>query len=310
MDLIELKFIVKAEDVETATNIATFADNEGLYIEDYSNLESDLSESGLYDYIGEDLLAKDRTKAIIHLYAQDENDANRLAEEVSDGLIREKIPFSLETDMVFEKDWSQKWKEFYRPIHISGKILVCPSWLEEEASEDEKKLILDPGMAFGTGQHETTRLCLEKLCEIDPSGTKVMDMGCGSGILGISALLLGADSLTAIDVDENCIRVTEENAGVNGVSESLRVRCGNVLEDGELREWAGDGYDIILANIVADVIIMYKDYFRSVLKEGGRLITGGIIEGRENEVIEELMSAGFTVDEIRKEKNWFSISFM
>ena len=310
MDLIELKFTVRAEDTETATAIATFADNEGLYIEDYSNLEADLSESGLYDYIGEDLLAKDREHSVIHIYAADQQDAERLVREMTEGFARENIPFTCDSGMVYEKDWSEKWKEFYKPIHIEDRIVVCPSWMDTETKEGEKKLILDPGMAFGTGQHETTRLCLEKLCALDVKDRKIMDMGCGSGILGIASLLLGADSLTAIDVDDNCIRVTRENAEVNGVDEKLRVRCGDVLEDSELRGWAGDGYDIILANIVADVIIMYKEYFRCALKEGGHLITGGIIEGRENEVIEELMSAGFSVDEIRKEKNWFSISFV
>ena len=310
MDLIEIKISVPSEDTERASAIVTFIDNEGLYIEDYSNLETDLAETGLYDYISDELLGKDRSHSVIHVYGQNREDADRLLREITGGLEREGIVYSVDSQDIHESDWAEKWKDYYRPVYAGGKIVVCPTWLDCDVHEGEKKLLLDPGMAFGTGQHETTRLCLEKLCALDTEGKKVLDMGCGSGILGIASVLLGAESAVCVDVDERCTETTAFNAGLNEISDRISVFTGNVLDDPDLCDAVRTGFDIVLANIVADVIIMYKDYFRSVLNDGGILITGGIIEGREGEVIEELMSAGFAVDEIRQEKNWFSISFV
>ena len=270
----------------------------------------DLAETGLYDYISDELLEKDRTHSVIHVYGKDREDADRLMKEIFSGLAREGIDYSYDSQDIHESDWSEKWKDFYKPVRIGEKIVVCPTWLECDTHDGEKKLLLDPGMAFGTGQHETTRLCLEKLCIIDTAGKKVLDMGCGSGILGISAVLLGAENAVCVDVDERCTETTAFNAGLNDTADRVSIYTGNVLDDPGLASKVGSEFDIVLANIVADVIIMYKDYFRSVLKDGGILITGGIIEGRENEVIEELMTAGFNVDEIRKEKNWYSVAFL
>ncbi|MBQ5330441.1 MAG: 50S ribosomal protein L11 methyltransferase [Oscillospiraceae bacterium] len=207
-----------------------------------------------------------------------------------------------------ESDWENNWKQYFKPFTVGERLAVKPSW--EEFSDPGRVILeIDPGSSFGTGQHNTTRLCLEFLDGLVKGGERVLDLGCGSGILGIAALLLGAESVTAVDIDENSTRIAGENFEKNALPpRSYTIHTGNILSDSGLAGRLGTGYDIITANIVADVLIGMAPMFRSFLKKGGTLIVSGIIDTRADDVRSALLDRGFTVKEERASENWLAIS--
>ena len=183
-------------------------------------------------------------------------------------------------DDLQDSDWENNWKQYYKPMEIGERLLVIPEWETAEIG-DRVPLILEPGLTFGTGSHATTRLCLTALEKEVKGGEKVLDLGCGSGILSIAALKLGAAEALAVDIDEKCLTVAYDNAALNGIGkDTYTVTVGDVLGDGEMRARIGGGYNIVLANIVADVIIGLAPIARSLLAEGGVFLCSGIIDDR------------------------------
>lgn len=210
---------------------------------------------------------------------------------------------------VDEEDWANNWKAFFKPINIGEKLLVCPSWEEVPENTDRKVLRIDPGMAFGTGTHHTTRMCLKLIEKTLKEGDVAADLGCGSGILSIAASLLGAERTDAVDIDPVAVRVALENAELNGVDMSKYfVMEGDILEDKAFAERFTRGeYDIVLANIVANVIIAFAPVIPKMLKAGGSLIASGIIDDRLDEVAEALESAGLSIIETVADEDWRAI---
>lgn len=207
-------------------------------------------------------------------------------------------------DNLENADWENNWKQYYKPTKIGNRLLIVPSW-EKAAEPGRISLILDPGLTFGTGNHATTRLCLESLERAVHGGERVLDLGCGSGILSIAALKLGAASAFACDIDPNCQDVAWENADLNQIDKtSYIVRCGDILSDKELQKEIGGGYDIILANIVSDVIIALAPAVKPLLNRTGVLICSGIIDDRAEEVQQKLRQAGLTILESRLSDGW------
>lgn len=210
---------------------------------------------------------------------------------------------------VDEEDWANNWKAYFKPINVGERLLVCPSW--EEVPEDNTRAVLkiDPGMAFGTGTHHTTRMCLEMLEKSIKEGDLVADLGCGSGILSIAAALLGAREVHGIDIDPVASRVAVENAELNGVDkDSFFVMNGDILTDPDFRRSVSNGeYDIVLANIVANVIIAFAYLLPSMMKKGGLLIASGIIEDRLDEVVAELEDCGLEILEIANGDDWRAV---
>ena len=199
-------------------------------------------------------------------------------------------------EIVKDEDWANNWKQFYRPMEIGQRLLVKPSWEELPAPTDRIVLEIDPGMVFGTGTHETTQLCLAQLDEHVRPGMKVIDLGCGSGILSVAALLLGADRALGVDIDPNAVDIAYNNADENGIArDRYTVVAGNVLDDNGFVDSLGTGYDIVVANIVAGVIVPLTDIVPRLLKKGGLYITSGIIAERAQEVIDAMQRNGFTV---------------
>ena len=208
---------------------------------------------------------------------------------------------------VDEEDWANNWKQYYKPLEIGKRLLVLPCW-EERPDTDRVVLKLDPGMAFGTGAHHTTRMCLEFLERVVEPGTDMLDMGCGSGILSIAARLLGARQAVAVDIDPIAETVARDNAEMNGLSrDGYEIYIGNLLDDEALRAKIGGPYPVAAANIVADVIIGLAPYARTVVAPGGWFIVSGIIDDRAAETEEKLRRAGFEITEVISSDCWYAM---
>ena len=205
-----------------------------------------------------------------------------------------------------DEDWENNWKQYYKPMEIGQRLLVSPQWEQVDPGQ-RVPLILDPGLTFGTGSHATTRLCLTALEKTVAQGDRVLDLGCGSGILSIAALRLGASQALAVDIDDKCLDVAYENAALNGIGKDrYTVRVGDVLSDGSLRRELEGGYDIVVANIVADVIIALAPLVPAMLRPGGTFLCSGIIDDRAEEVRSALEAAGWTVLETQSADGWFA----
>ena len=207
---------------------------------------------------------------------------------------------------VRDADWENNWKQYYKPMEIGKRLLVIPQW-EKADPGDRVPLYLDPGLTFGTGAHATTRLCLTALEDLVRGGERVLDLGCGSGILSVAALRLGAESALAVDIDDKCRTAARENAGLNGIGpDRLEVLVGNLLTDETVAERIGGGWDLVLANIVADVIIALAPRVRGLLRPGGTFLCSGVIEGRSAEVEAALAANGLTIRDRREDNGWRS----
>ncbi len=299
MEYTEVKIYVKTEDTERASNIAVMAVPYGIYIEDYSDLEQAAWEIAHIDLIDEDLLQKDRAESIVHIYIEEGNNPAEAVSFISDRLNAEKITFRIETDGCSEEDWADKWKAFFKPTSIGDRLFVRPVWIDDYEAGDRAVLNIEPGAAFGTGTHDTTRLCLETLDKIIKEGDTVLDIGCGSGILAISSMLLGATEAFGVDIDELAVKTAKENGKMNGYDEpELTFVCG------DLADKVTKQYDVVVANIVADIIILFSTQVRAFMKQGAKFIASGIIDTRADEVVAALQRAGLNLKERIEQGGW------
>ena len=308
MDWTEIKITVPAKNVETAENIANMAVPYGIYVEDYSNLEQETWDIAHIDLIDEQLLKKDRTKAVIHIYISPEDNPNEAISFLSERYAAEKIEYGITDNPIKEEDWANNWKKYFKPTPVGKKILIRPIWEDNYDSAGRIVLNLEPGIAFGTGTHETTRLCLELAEEYIKNGSRVLDVGCGSGILSAASFLLGAKTAAAVDIDPNAVKVAYGNASLNNIGKDIyTVYAGDIVTDKSLNEKIGGGYDVIFANIVADVIIAMSDIFPEKLSESGVLITSGIILQRKEEVIKALKASGLKIIREEQKNGWAAL---
>lgn len=299
MNYTEVKIYVKTEDTERASNIAVMAVPYGIYIEDYSDLEEAAWEIAHIDLIDEDLLQKDRAESIVHIYIEEGNNPAEAVSFISDRLTAEKITFRIETDGCSEEDWADKWKAFFKPTAVGERLFVRPIWIDDYDAGDRAVLNIEPGAAFGTGTHDTTRLCLETLDKIIKDGDTVLDIGCGSGILAIASMLLGATEGFGVDIDELAVKTAKENGKMNGLDEpKLKFVCG------DLADKITKQYDVVVANIVADIIILFSTQVRAFMKKGAKFIASGIIDTRADEVVAALQNAGLKLVERIEHGGW------
>ncbi len=287
MDYVELTVAVAPADAERAADILRTHTGAGAAIE-MPFLQRSLEL---------DAEIRDDAPAIVRSYLRSASPMDALVTALSDAGLRA----SLEQRRVAEEDWAEAWKEHFH-VERFGRIVVVPSWRDHAPEPGDVVVTLDPGMAFGTGQHETTRMCLEALdCHVR-AGMRILDVGCGSGILAIAAAKLGAGGVLAIDIDPDCVRITTENANANRVGSAVSARVAT--REQPLADVVDQRFDLILANIVASTVIDLAPSFVPALGVDGRLISSGIIADREHETVEALTASGLRVESVRAIGEW------
>ena len=286
---------------------------DGVVIDDETEFQDFLENNHEYwDYVDEELAQKmqGRSRLTFYLEVGEEGFAKmgevRLALEELKKEHDDWGTLLMTMDTMEDADWENNWKQYYKPMEIGERLLVIPQWETAEIG-DRVPLILEPGLTFGTGSHATTRLCLMALEKYVKPGMRVVDLGCGSGILSIAALKLGAAEAKAIDIDDKCINVAYENAAMNGIGkDNYTVLSGNILTDQSAVEQLGGGYDIVVANIVSDIIIALAPQVRYYMKEDALFLCSGIIDTRAEEVAGKLREAGLEILEEYSADGWFS----
>ena len=299
MEWTDIRLTVAKADAENAEAVATLIAEGGIYIEDYSDIEQQVAEIAHVDLIEQELLDKPRDTVIIHLYLEPGASQVETLALIAARMEAAGIPYTVETEGVEQEDWQNGWRKYYHPMEIGSRLAVVPSW--QQYDTDRVKLILDPGLAFGTGGHETTSLCLEALDEQVRGGERVLDIGTGSGILAIGAAMLGAKDVLAIDIDPVAVRVAKENIEHNHLSDRVRAVEGNLLA-------SSDGVcDLCVANIIADVICMFAQPLVDHIVPGGLFICSGIIKEREQDVVNALTAADYTILETKRKGEWVAM---
>lgn len=299
MDWTEIKVTVPVERVDEAGAIVSMTVPYGIYIEDYSDMEDAVLEIAHIDLIDEELLARDRSKGIVHVYISPEENPNEAVSFIKDRLYAENIPFEIDSVLCKNSDWENNWKKYFKPMPVGERLLIQPIWKDKVDAGDRVVLNLEPGLAFGSGTHETTRLCLEAIEKHITPGCKMLDIGCGSGILSIASLLLGAGEATGVDIDKLAVKTAMENANRNGFDESKYT-----LYHGNLTDKVHGKFDVIAANIVADAIIMLSKGVDEFMNEDSVYIVSGIIDMREDEVVSALDNYGFRITARHEEGGW------
>ena len=271
----------------------------GMVIEDETDFKDFLENNQQYwDYVDEELENRFSGVSRVKFYLSDDEEGKKVLNAIRGAGIEPDISY------IEDSDWENNWREFYRPIEIGEKLLIVPQWEKPDLNE-RTALRLDPGLIFGTGSHATTRMCLMAVEKHVSSGMRVLDLGCGSGILGIAALVLGCDSVVGCDIDPKAPEVAASNAALNNLgADVFKIYAGNVLTDAGLQKSLGTGYSLVLANIVADVIIPLAPMVKSFLALGGIFICSGIIEGRQDEVRSALEKAGLVVTAHSTQEDW------
>lgn len=299
----EICFTVSLDQVETACAIAAMAAPGGFYLEDYSDLEQGALEIAHIDLIDEDLLQKDREHAVLHLYVHPDQNPHEALDFLRARLQAAGVDAVPDTRNVSQEDWANNWKQYFHPLPIGERLVICPTWRPDPAEDGRLMLRIDPGMAFGTGGHETTRLVLETLEQLQPQGKTLLDIGTGSGILSIAACLYGAERAVGVDIDPMAVRTAVENGALNGLAEPRYT-----MITGNLADAISGKFDLITANIVADAIIALTPTAVKLMAEGAAYIVSGIIDTRAQQVEDALTEQGLEIFSRRQSSGWVCLA--
>lgn len=306
-----LKTTTEAEDI--VSSMLMDLGIQGVEIEDKVPLTKQDQEQMFVDILPQ--IPADDGTAYLTFYLEEDEDAGEMLSRVQEELeeMRSYVDVgecTIEESQTEDVDWVNNWKQYFHQFYIDD-ILVIPSWEQVEAKDSDKLVIhIDPGTAFGTGMHETTQLCIRQLKKYVTKDTRILDVGCGSGILGMLALKFGAAYSVGTDLDPCAIDATHENMKANGIKkDQYEVLIGNIIDDKEVQDTVGYGnYDIVAANILADVLVPLTPVIVNQLKDGGIYITSGIIEEKEETVTEAVKQAGLEVLEVNHQGEWVSVT--
>ncbi|WP_418441152.1 50S ribosomal protein L11 methyltransferase [Anaerotignum lactatifermentans] len=320
MEWIEVFVATSQMGLEPVEGVLYQCDLNGLMIHDEADFAEFLENPNReWDYVADELVEEkqEQTTGITfflrdNLYGREQLSQIKSALQSVKETEKELDLGSLEVTMknVAEEDWANNWKKYFKPFPVGDKIMIKPSWEELPAQTDKIILKIDPGHIFGTGTHETTQLCMELIEKYVKKDDMVLDIGCGSGILSIASLLLDAKEADAVDIDPNAIQIAYENSDRNDIDRNrYHVKAGNILEDKELQaSYSGKKYDLVAANIVADVIIALTKQVPDYIKDGGIFLCSGIITERKEDVLEALKAANFAVLDIKEKTSWVAIA--
>ena len=317
MDWIKVTITTTADGIDPLSGRLLDLGINGIEISDKDDFKEFLEANRKYwDYVDKELERLKEADTTITLYLSDGAAGLEQLAAVRSSMAELKSmdasgafgALSVVTDHVKDEDWSEIWKQYFHPIPVGQRVLIKPAWEEISDTQGRTVFTVNPGMSFGTGSHPSTRFCIEEIEKnLCPGGT-VLDLGCGSGILSIIALLLGAKDAVAIDIDPNAVDVAYSNLALNGLpAENYHAFAGDILTDHALRNRLST-YDVVIANIVADVIIGLSGFVRQFMKENGTFICSGIILERLDEVTAALEHAGLTIVEIRRDQDWAAVT--
>ena len=322
MKYIELKIHASKQGVEMVSELLMRNGITSLSVDDPADLQDILEKKNEYgwDYIDEEVKARPDREPVVRAYLEDSEEGRRQLQHLKEKIMNLKsleleghfgwdVDFGrlyAESEVVDDEAWKDRWKENFHPAKISDTIVVRPSWEDYEASLGEMVIQIDPGMAFGTGSHETTRLCMQLMERYAPKQTEarnsLLDVGCGSGILAIGGALIGFGDVLGIEIDHDAVDVAEENVRLNGVDDVVRIR------QGDLTEGVAFEADMIVANLMADLVMRLAADCGKHLKEGGVFISSGILIEKKDQVAKAIEDSGFTVEEIVEEGEWCAIA--
>ncbi len=318
MDWTKVTIYTTADGIEPVSGRLMQLGITGLVIEDESEFNEFLEETrDTWDYVDEDLISKMSGETKVIAYVSDDISGQELFAAIKGSMaelgdMNENGIYgrlAVEAEGTKTEDWANAWKKYFHTMEVGERILIKPYWEEFDDDTDRVVFNINPGMSFGTGSHETTQLCLTQLEKYVTPGCCMLDLGCGSGILSVVSLLLGAEEAVAVDIDPNCVDTAYENSDMNGIDRSrYKVLSGNVVTDADVKAVISENkYEVVAANIVADVIISLAPTAREYMKEGGVFITSGIIDGRQDEVKAALVDAGFEIAGMERRKDWWSV---
>lgn len=302
---LEIEIVTSSEAADAVTGILYNTGVQGVAIIDSKDVEEKKQSSDGFDWVEVDFL-EIKNGAIVKAYYKEDEKFNEYLQYVKESVMNlemfglNKGEGKITVKKVNEEDWENNWKVYYKPTKVGKRIVVKPTWEEYEKSEDEVIIELDPGMAFGTGTHETTRLCMQALEKYVKSDSTVFDIGTGSGILAITAAKLNAKKVIGVDLDPVAVDAAKENVGLNNLS-NIEILYGNLMDvvDGKA--------DIVVANILADIIKILAEDVKKFVVEGGCFIASGIILDRKDDVIEKLNECGFSIEEVNTDGEWCCI---
>jgi len=319
MEWTKVKIYTTTEGIEPLTAMLLEAGVTGIQVEDDDELKQFVTTSSTYwDYVDEELLNKKKEDTRVIVYVSNNPYGTDILMSIKEGLTRlknsdiglnlGKLTYELIT--ANDEDWLNKWKEFYKPFTVGKKILIKPEWETGKNPENRIIFTINPGHVFGTGMHQSTQLCIINLEKYVTDKSEVLDLGCGSGILSIISLLLGAKRASAIDIDANAVKTAYENAALNGIGkDKYYVTSGNIIDSKEVQDEIGyEKYDIIVANIIADVIIAMSPTVKKAIKKDGIFISSGIIKDKVYDVSAALTENGFEIMDTAYKDEWVSIT--
>lgn len=318
MNWIKVSIFTTSEGIEPVSGRLYQLGIAGLEIEDEQDFKDFLENNSQYwDYVDDELIKRMAGETKVRTYVSDDTAGRELLIAIKSTIDELKSldgnnefgRLEIEADNMTEEDWSNNWRQYFHPMEIGEKVMIKPEW--EELTEPTERIVfnIEPGMSFGTGSHYTTQLCIEALERYIKPGVRMLDLGCGSGILSIISLLLGADEAVAVDIDPNAVDTAYQNAERNGVDRSrYKVLAGNVVTDYDIqREISKNKYEVVAANIVADVIIGLAPKAKEYMTDDGVFITSGIIDDRVDDVKSALVDSGFEIISVNQRKDWVSI---